>query len=173
MDKKERIRASAARDHLLARRMKIRSGQQPAEHHLELYASLKGVDYINDSKSCDLDSAWLSLEKIPKPIIWILGGTSRDNDYAQMCGIVGEKAHTLICMGKDSIQIFNDLHLYAKLILQAQDINEAVKIASMVSQKGDAILFSPACPSYDAYANYEDRGRQFKAAVDKIEWGGI
>ncbi len=173
MDKKEKIRALAARENLFAQRMKIRAEQKPAEHHLELYASLKGVDYINDSKSCDLDSAWLSLEKIQKPMVWILGGSSRDNDYAQLCGMVGEKVHTLICLGKDSLRILQDLHLYAKLILQANDINEAVKIASKISQKGDAILFSPACPSYDTYANYEDRGRQFKAAVDKIEWGGI
>lgn len=173
MDQKAKIRALAARENLLARRMKNRTVQLSAEHHLELYASLKGVDYINDSKSCDLDSAWLSLEKIQKPIVWILGGNSRDNDYAQMCGMVSEKAPTLICMGKDSVRIFHDLHLCAKLILQAYDINEAVKIASKISQKGDAILFSPACPSYDTYANYEDRGRQFKAAVDKIEWGGI
>jgi len=173
MEKKKIAGALSPGEQMRLKRSRVLSEKKPAEHYLETVASLNGVDYINDSKSCDLDAAWLSIEKIHKPITWIVGGKSRDNDYSQMQGIVREKVSHVICMGSDVENIFSALHNEAALVVNAADLNEAAFIASRLAKSGEVVLFSPACPSFSAYENYEERGRIFKAAVAKIHWGGL
>jgi UDP-N-acetylmuramoylalanine--D-glutamate ligase len=135
------------------------------EHRLETVATIKGVEYINDSKATNMNSVWYALESMKKPTVLILGGVDKGNDYTEILELVKEKVKGIICMGKDNALIhaaFDALDIPVVDVLSAHD---AVQESYKMSTNGDAVLLSPACASFDLFANYEDRGTQFKQAV--------
>lgn len=144
-----------------------------AEHHLELVDVINSIEYINDSVSVDINTTWQSLERINKKIIWIAGGTSKNNDYNDMRGMIREKVKVIICYGSEQVNILQTLHNDVKIIINANNLRDAVIIAEKFAEENECVLFSPACPSYDTYENYEKRGEAFKAEVSKLKWGGI
>jgi UDP-N-acetylmuramoylalanine--D-glutamate ligase len=137
------------------------------EHRLEKVGEFNYVEYINDSKSTDLDSTWFALEKMQKPIIWIVGGVDKGNDYGVLSDIMRNKVKAIICLGKDNSTLFKIFQYQdiVPLIVDAKEMKEAVEYSHHWAKKGDVVLFSPACPSYDLYENYEVRGNSFKNAV--------
>lgn len=141
---------------------------QAVEHRLEKVLSIKDVLYINDSKATNVDSAWYALECQTRPVVWIVGGTDKGNDYTSLRGLAKEKVKAIICMGLDNKKIheaFGDIVPVMHDVTSAQD---AVKTASGLAVPGDVVLLSPCCASFDLFKNYEDRGRQFKEAVRNL-----
>lgn len=143
---------------------------QPIEHRLEPVLSIKDVLYINDSKATNVDSAWYALECQKKPVVWILGGTDKGNDYSVLNDLVREKVKAIVCLGVDNAKIhaaFEDM-VGSDHITDALSAEEAVRKASKFAAPGDVVLLSPCCASFDLFKNYEDRGQQFKAAVRSL-----
>ncbi len=135
------------------------------EHRMEKVATVRGIDFINDSKATNVNSAWFALESIDKPVTLILGGVDKGNDYDLIKEMVAEKVKAIVCMGIDNEKIHAAFEGIVATIIDASSAEEAVKAAYGVSQKGDVVLLSPACASFDLFKNYEDRGEQFKKAV--------
>ena len=143
---------------------------QPIEHRLEPVLSIKDVLYINDSKATNIDSAWYALECQKRPVVWIVGGTDKGNDYSILEGLVREKVKAIVCLGVDNRKIhaaFEDM-VGSDNITDALSAEEAVRKASKFASEGDVVLLSPCCASFDLFKNYEDRGAQFKAAVRNL-----
>ena len=143
---------------------------QPIEHRLEPVLSIKDVLYINDSKATNIDSAWYALECQKKPVVWILGGTDKGNDYSVLDDLVREKVKAIVCLGVDNAKIhaaFEEM-VGSDHITDALSAEEAVRKASKFAAPGDVVLLSPCCASFDLFKNYEDRGQQFKAAVRSL-----
>ena len=143
---------------------------QPIEHRLEPVLSIKDVLYINDSKATNIDSAWYALECQKKPVVWILGGTDKGNDYSVLNDLVREKVKAIICLGVDNAKIhaaFESM-VGSDRITDALSAEEAVRKAAKFAEPGDVVLLSPCCASFDLFKNYEDRGAQFKAAVRNL-----
>ena len=141
---------------------------QAVEHRLEKVLSIKDVLYINDSKATNVDAAWYALECQTRPVVWIVGGTDKGNDYSTLIPLAKEKVKAIICMGLDNQKIhdaFGDIVPEMYDVTSAQD---AVKTAHSLAQSGDVVLLSPCCASFDLFKNYEDRGRQFKEAVRNL-----
>lgn len=139
-----------------------------AEHRLEHFATVHGVDYVNDSKATNVNSTWYALESFHKPVILILGGVDKGNDYSILKELVCEKVKAIVCMGKDNKKIHRAFKDCVKTIVDTASADEAVAAASAFAVKGDVILLSPSCASFDLFDNYEDRGRQFKRAVKAL-----
>ncbi len=138
---------------------------QNVEHRLERVATVNDVEFINDSKATNVNSTWYALESMTKPVIWVVGGEDKGNDYAQLRELVRQKVKAIVCLGKDNSKIhkaFGDLVAGMVDTVSAED---AVKASYELSEPGDVVLLSPACASFDLFENYEDRGRRFKAAV--------
>ena len=138
---------------------------QPIEHRLEPVLSIKDVLYINDSKATNIDSAWYALECQKRPVVWIVGGTDKGNDYSILNDLVREKVKAIVCMGVDNAKIHAAFGPMGKPMSNALSAEEAVKQAAGFAEPGDVVLLSPCCASFDLFKNYEDRGAQFKAAV--------
>ena len=138
---------------------------QPIEHRLEPVLKIKDVLYINDSKATNVDSAWYALECQKKPVVWIVGGTDKGNDYSVLMDLVREKVKAIVCLGKDNTKIHAAFGPLGKPMADALSADEAVKKAAAFAEPGDVVLLSPCCASFDLFKNYEDRGAQFKAAV--------
>lgn len=138
------------------------------EHRLEFVASIRGVDYINDSKATNVNSAWYALESANKPVVWIAGGVDKGNDYEILRDLVKEKVKAIICLGKDNRAIHEFFSGEIEVIANSLSMKEAVEMAYKLSSKGDMVLLSPACASFDLFENYEDRGKQFKKAVKEL-----
>jgi len=141
---------------------------QAVEHRLEKVLSIKDVLYINDSKATNVDAAWYALECQSRPVVWIVGGKDKGNNYSSLIPLVKEKVKAIICMGVDNTKIhaaFGDIVTDMYDVTSAQD---AVNTAHKISSAGDVVLLSPCCASFDLFANYEDRGRQFKDAVRNL-----
>jgi len=141
---------------------------QHIEHRLEFVASIHGVDYINDSKATNVNSTWFALESMHKDVIWIAGGLDKGNDYASLEPLVKAKVRAIICLGKDNRKI---IELFGRLVentIEVQSADDAVKAAYSLARRGDAVLLSPACASFDLFENYEDRGNQFKKAIKNL-----
>ncbi|MCF8365695.1 MAG: UDP-N-acetylmuramoyl-L-alanine--D-glutamate ligase [Bacteroidales bacterium] len=138
---------------------------QGVEHRLEYVASVRGIDFINDSKATNINSTWYALENANHPIIWICGGQDKGNDYASLLQLVTEKVKAIVCLGIDNTKIIETFSPVCNSIFETQSMADAVKIAYKLGQKGDTTLLSPACASFDLFDNYEDRGNQFKKAV--------
>lgn len=138
---------------------------QNIEHRLEHVATIHGVEYINDSKATNVNSTWYALESINTPIIWIVGGIDKGNDYSALNEMVKKKVRAIVCLGKDNRKIISAFSVLAPVITEATSAAEAVSKAARFSHPGDTILLSPACASFDLFANFEDRGNQFKSAV--------
>jgi UDP-N-acetylmuramoylalanine--D-glutamate ligase len=142
---------------------------QGVEHRLEYVATIRGVRYINDSKATNVNSCWYALQSMKTPVVLILGGTDKGNDYSEIADLVRKKVHTLIFMGLDNKKLneYFGLNTNCKIV-DTDNLADAVKAAYEVAQKGDTVLLSPCCASFDLFKNYEDRGEQFKEAVKKL-----
>lgn len=142
---------------------------QGVEHRLEYVATIRGVRYINDSKATNVNSCWYALQSMKTPVVLILGGTDKGNDYSEIADLVREKVHTLIFMGLDNKKLneYFGLNTNCKII-DTDNLADAVKAAYDVAQKGDTVLLSPCCASFDLFKNYEDRGEQFKQTVKQL-----
>ncbi|MCK9300978.1 MAG: UDP-N-acetylmuramoyl-L-alanine--D-glutamate ligase [Bacteroidales bacterium] len=138
------------------------------EHRLEKVASVAGVEYINDSKATNVNSCWYALESVNTPVVLILGGTDKGNDYSEIEALVRQKVKALICLGADNTKLHEFFEGKVKEIHDAGSMNEAVNLASSLANKGDTVLLSPCCASFDLFENYEDRGRQFKDCVRNL-----
>lgn len=150
------------------------SSLQSEEHNFELVNVVNGVTYINNSASTDVDSTWLALDKIENNIIWIVGGVDRGNDYSMLEELVNDKVIHIICLGAYITKIFKAFgHSNNHIIINASSADEAVHHASLLAKSGDTVLLSPACASYDLFESVEDRGQQFKHAVNDIESGDL
>lgn len=139
------------------------------EHRMEFVAEIDDVTYINDSKATNVDSVFYALEQTKKNIIWIAGGTDKGNDYSQITPLVKEKVGTLICLGLDNEKIKNAFKDLVENLIEVKSMKDAVDFASKYAKKGDTILLSPACASFDLFKNYEDRGTQFKENIKNIK----
>jgi UDP-N-acetylmuramoylalanine--D-glutamate ligase len=150
------------------RKDKIREAIQSfesLEHRMEPVATVRGVEFINDSKATNVNSTWYALESMVKPTILILGGVDKGNDYSLLKELVKEKVKAIVCMGTDNRKIHEAFGNEVPLIVNTEGASEAVQAAFHFADKGDVVLLSPACASFDLFKNYEDRGKQFKAAV--------
>lgn len=138
------------------------------EHRMEYVSTVRGVKFINDSKATNVNSTWYALESMDKPTILILGGTDKGNDYTILKDLVKEKVKAIVCMGLDNAKIHAAFHDVTPVIVDTNSAQDAVKQAFSLAEKGDVVLLSPACASFDLFKNYEDRGRQFKKAVMEL-----
>jgi len=141
---------------------------QNVEHRLERVATVDGVEYINDSKATNVNSAWYALESMEKPVIWVMGGTDKGNDYTLLRDLVKQKVKAIVCLGTDNSKIHKAFGGVVKVIMDAGSAQQAVRSSHDLAEVGDVVLLSPACASFDLFENYEDRGRQFKAAVRSL-----
>ncbi len=141
---------------------------QAVEHRLEKVLSIKDVLYINDSKATNVDAAWYALECQTRPVVWIVGGTDKGNDYTTLLGLAKDKVKAMICMGVDNRKFHDSFSGIVPRIDDVTSAEEAVKLASTIAEAGDVVLLSPCCASFDLFKNYEDRGRKFKDAVRNL-----
>lgn len=135
------------------------------EHRLEFVNTVHGIDFINDSKATNVNSTWYALESIQNPIVWIAGGVDKGNDYEMIAELVKSRVKALVCMGLDNKKLIEAFKDDVPVIVEASSAEEAVQAAYRLGKKGDTVLLSPCCASFDLFENYEDRGRKFKAAV--------
>jgi UDP-N-acetylmuramoylalanine--D-glutamate ligase len=138
------------------------------EHRLEPVAYVRGIEFINDSKATNINSVWYALESMKKPTVLIMGGVDKGNDYTEIEELIKEKVKAIVCLGLDNTAIHDAFSKYEIKILDAGNAKDAVAMAYNLAEKGDAVLLSPACASFDLFANYEDRGAQFKQAVKEL-----
>lgn len=138
------------------------------EHRLEFVAKINGIDFINDSKATNVNSTWYALESMQNKTVWIVGGQDKGNDYDQLLDLVKEKVKAIVCLGVDNSKIVNFFAKHVEQIVETQSAEAAVQAAYRLAKKGDTVLLSPACASFDLFENYEDRGRQFKHAVRRL-----
>ncbi len=153
------------------RKEKIREAvadMQSLEHRNEFVASVRGVEFINDSKATNVNSAWYALESVRKPTILILGGVDKGNDYGLIEDLVKEKVKAIVCMGLDNKKIIAAFKNIVPTIVETANAGDCVKACFKLATKGDVVLLSPACASFDLFKNYEDRGKQFKEAVKEL-----
>lgn len=137
-------------------------------HRLEHVAKVQGIEFINDSKATNVNSVWYALESMTGPVVWIVGGVDKGNDYSMLSALVKQKVKAIICLGKDNKRIHDAFEDSVELIVNTFTATEAVNMAYHMGKKGDTVLLSPACASFDLFKNYEDRGNQFKAAVKEL-----
>lgn len=141
---------------------------QNIPHRLEFVACIAGVNYINDSKATNVNSVWYALESFPEEIVLIMGGVDKGNDYSMLTDLVKTKVKGIICIGKDNSRIHESFEDTVDIIMNSSSMKDAVELASNLASKGDTVLLSPACASFDWFKNYEDRGDQFKQAVMEL-----
>ncbi len=135
------------------------------EHRLEKVAKVNQVQYINDSKATNVNSVFYALESMNAPTVWIVGGVDKGNDYAELVPLVMEKVKAIVCLGIDNQKIIEAFGHIVDVMVEVDSMDQAVKTAQRIGEKGDVVLLSPACASFDLFENYEDRGNQFKTAV--------
>ncbi|WP_432671990.1 UDP-N-acetylmuramoyl-L-alanine--D-glutamate ligase [Flavobacterium sp. SM2513] len=160
----------------VAQLMKIRkqtireslSNFQGVEHRLEKVLKIENVLYINDSKATNVNATFFALDSVTSPTVWILGGVDKGNDYSELMELVNEKVKAIICLGVDNKKIINAFGSIVDMMVEVSTMEDAVKTAKHIAEKGDTVLLSPACASFDLFENYEDRGRQFKQAVQNL-----
>ncbi len=141
---------------------------QNVEHRLEFVASISEVEYVNDSKATNVNSTWYALESMQNEVIWIAGGIDKGNDYEILKSLVHEKVKAIVCMGLDNSKIHEAFAGVVETIVDVSSASEAVQMAASLAERGDSVLLSPACASFDLFENYEDRGNQFKQAVNSL-----
>lgn len=139
-----------------------------APHRLEFVGSIYGVKFVNDSKATNVDSVWYALDSMKTPVVLIIGGVDKGNDYSQIEKLVREKVHTVVALGKDNSKVLSGFASMVAEIKEAHSMVEAIRIAHDSAKKGDTVLLSPACASFDLFKNYEDRGTQFRNLVIEL-----
>jgi UDP-N-acetylmuramoylalanine--D-glutamate ligase len=160
----------------VAQLMKIRkktireslSNFQGVEHRLEKVLKIQNVQYINDSKATNVNATFFALDSMTVPTVWIVGGVDKGNDYSEIMSLVREKVKAIICLGVDNKKIIDAFGNVVDMMVEVDNMRDAVITAMHIAEKGDAVLLSPACASFDLFQNYEDRGNQFKAAVKNL-----
>ena len=142
----------------------------PIEHRLEPVLSIKDVLYINDSKATNVDSAWYALECQTKPVVWIVGGKDKGNDYSVLDELVRKKVKAIVCLGLHNERIHEAFEgiVGKENMVDTDSAEKAVRAAAGLAQAGDVVLLSPCCASFDLFKSYEDRGEQFKEAVRNL-----
>jgi UDP-N-acetylmuramoylalanine--D-glutamate ligase len=153
------------------RKEKIRDAIKSFEslaHRMETVATVRGVEFINDSKATNVNSTWYALESLSKPVVLILGGVDKGNDYSLLEELLKEKVKAIVCLGRDNSRIHEAFAHLVPVITDTTSAEEAVYTAFRLASKGDAVLLSPACASFDLFKNYEDRGDQFRKAVREL-----
>ncbi len=138
------------------------------EHRLEFVTKVYGVDYINDSKATNVNSTWYALESMQNPTVWIVGGVDKGNDYDMIKDLVKQKVKAIVCLGVDNKKIIKAFKDVVSVIVETKSADEAVRASARIATKGDTVLLSPCCSSFDLFDNYEDRGRKFKQAVKSL-----
>jgi UDP-N-acetylmuramoylalanine--D-glutamate ligase len=141
---------------------------QGVEHRLEPVITVCGINFINDSKATNVNSTWYALECMENEIIWIVGGIDKGNDYSELFSVVKKKVRAIVCLGKDNRKIVEAFRDKVPTIVETISMEEAVRSSYYLAKKGETVLLSPACASFDLFKNYEDRGRQFKQAVRNL-----
>lgn len=141
---------------------------QGVEHRLEKVLKIQNVMYVNDSKATNVNATFFALDSMTTPTVWIVGGVDKGNDYNELMPLVREKVKAIVCLGVDNEKIAQAFGNVVDVMVEVQSMADAVKMASRLSEKGDTVLLSPACASFDLFENYEDRGRQFKQAVRNL-----
>lgn len=144
------------------------SNFQGVEHRLEKVLKIQNVQYINDSKATNVNSVFFALDSMTTPTVWIVGGVDKGNDYHELMSLVREKVKAIVCLGVDNKKIIDAFGNVVDIMVEVTSMNEAVRMAQRLSEKGDTVLLSPACASFDLFESYEDRGRQFKQAVKNL-----
>ena len=129
---------------------------------LEKYLTVHGIEFINDSKATNINSAWYALESMTKPTIWLVGGIDKGNDYTELIDLVKSKVKAIVCIGVDNEKIIQAFSGVVSEIVETRSMDHAIKSAYFLAEQGDVVLLSPACASFDLFSNYEDRGRQLK-----------
>ena len=138
---------------------------QNVEHRLEYVLTVHGIDFVNDSKATNVNACWFALESMTKGVVWIVGGVDKGNDYSELAEMVDEKVKAIICLGENNQNIIDAFKDKVDTIVQASTMSEAVNQSYSLANKGETVLLSPACASFDLFANYEDRGVQFKKSA--------
>jgi UDP-N-acetylmuramoylalanine--D-glutamate ligase len=141
---------------------------QGVEHRLEPVITVFGINFINDSKATNVNSTWYAIECMENDIIWIVGGVDKGNDYSELFEVVKKKVKAIVCLGKDNRKIVEAFKDIVPTIVETASMEEAVRSSYYLAKKGETVLLSPACASFDLFKNYEDRGRQFKQAVRNL-----
>jgi len=141
---------------------------QGVEHRLERVLKINNVLYINDSKATNVNATFYALDSMETPTVWIVGGVDKGNDYTELLPLVNEKVKAIICLGIDNDKIIEQFGSCVDIVVETDSMKSAVQVAYRLSEKGDTVLLSPACASFDLFKNYEDRGRQFKEAVRNL-----
>lgn len=141
---------------------------QAIEHRLEFVAKISGISFINDSKATNVNSTWYALESMTSDVVLILGGVDKGNDYSMLHDLVKQKVKAIVCLGKDNRRIHEAFENDVEIIVNTHSAQEAARVAYHLAEKGDTVLLSPACASFDLFKNYEDRGNQFKQAVKEL-----
>ena len=168
---KNAMAATMAAQLLKVRKQSIKeslSNFEGAEHRLENVAKVKGIEYINDSKATNVNATFYALECMDKSTVWIVGGVDKGNDYNDLLPLVREKVKAIVCLGLDNDKIKNTFGNVVDIIVETAGAEEAVKVSQKLAERGETVLLSPACASFDLFDNYEDRGRQFKKAVRSL-----
>jgi UDP-N-acetylmuramoylalanine--D-glutamate ligase len=141
---------------------------QGVEHRLEPVITVYGINFINDSKGTNVNSTWYALECMETDVVWIAGGIDKGNDYSELFSVVKQKVTAIVCLGKDNRKIVEAFRDKVPTIVETSSMEEAVRSSYYLAKKGQTVLLSPACASFDLFNNYEDRGRQFKQAVRNL-----
>jgi UDP-N-acetylmuramoylalanine--D-glutamate ligase len=141
------------------------SNFQGVEHRLEKVLKIENVQYINDSKATNVNATFFALESMEAPTVWIVGGVDKGNDYSELTALVNEKVKAIICLGVDNKKIIDSFNNIVDIMVETSSMEQAVKVAQKIAERGDVVLLSPSCASFDLFENYEDRGNKFKSAV--------
>ncbi|MDO5607249.1 MAG: UDP-N-acetylmuramoyl-L-alanine--D-glutamate ligase [Capnocytophaga sp.] len=168
---KNTMAASVASKLLNIRKESIRKSLQTfigAPHRLEEVKTTSGIRYVNDSKATNVNSVYFALDSIQSPIVWIVGGVDKGNEYSSLLPFVHEKVKAIVCLGVDNEAILHSFGNIVGQIVETQSMSDAVAQATRLARRGDTVLLSPACASFDLFENYEDRGNQFKSEVEQL-----
>jgi len=138
------------------------------EHRLEFVARVHGISFINDSKATNINSTWYALESQTEPVIWVVGGVDKGNDYSLITDLVKKKVKAIVCLGKDNMRIHEAFGKIVDILVNTDNMQDCVQMAYRLGKNGDTVLLSPACASFDLFENFEDRGNQFKDCVRQL-----
>ena len=168
---KNAMAATSVANILKIRKKTIReslSNFQGVAHRLEKVLKINNIQYVNDSKATNVNAVFYALDSMTTPTVWIVGGVDKGNDYNELMALVNEKVKSIICIGIDNSKIFEAFGNIVDVMVEVESMVDAVKTAQHLAEKGDSVLLSPACASFDLFKNYEDRGNQFKEAVRNL-----